>query len=161
VTSELFLRVVDDLERCLPGRQESVTWAALLIERSRGCDTGLSEFDAIVVTAEQAERLKQALLFALQCHPDVVTRGAIAHALGKLRDPLLKKVFVRELLAMSRLILEASSSLFQVQGALEDIGESVFERDPNGGTSQGGYDVEKIWRQAMRYLDQAGLNRPP
>jgi hypothetical protein len=116
-----YARVVEDLEKCLPGPAESVSWAGLLLEREVGFETGVQAIDAETVSKEEGARLRKALLFALGCHPDIELRGTIVHALAKHRDPKLKPVFTAELLSMTRHILAASEAMFQVECALDNL----------------------------------------
>lgn len=141
-------QTVKELESGSP-HGDSIANAGLLLERANGDKTGLDEFDQINVTKKQAEALKQALLFALSCHPPVGIRGSIIWALTRTGDENLKKIYRRELLVMQRTMLETSSSMFQVNLALESLGEQVF---PDEANSRSALDVELNWKCAERYL---------
>lgn len=141
-------RTVTQLQ-CGHAIDSAVADAALLLERASGKKTGLEEFDALKVTAKQAEQVKQALLFALGCHPPMGVRGSIVYALSRTADENLKKLYARELLAMKLAMQETSAAMLQALLALEGLGEEIY---PEGTISKSVHEVEMNWRCADRFL---------
>ena len=149
--------IIRQLEHGAP-HGDSVSCAALLLERANQLKTGLEDFDAIEVTKKQAEGLKQALQYALASHPPLDIRGGIIHALALTSDPGLKKLFTRELRSMKAAMLETSAAMYQVNLALERLGEDIFPEDFKSRSSM---DVEMNWKCSERYLERGDTEGPP
>lgn len=114
--------------------------------------SGFADIDAEVITVEDAEQLKQALLNALEDNEFPAVKGSILYALRKTQDPNLRPLYIAQLEDSLRLIEGSSLIINACLDGLGDIGEDAFEREEDGSTSQSSSDVEKNWRQARKYI---------
>lgn len=138
---------------------DSIWIAGDLLSRfhsNNGFKSGFSHIDAEVVTTEDAERLRQALLHALDECTNPATKGSILWALKNTYDPNLIPMYVSQLEDALRLIEGSCSVINSCLACLSNLGEEVYEKDEDGSTSQSPMEIEKNWRQARKYIE--GLN---
>jgi len=120
--------------------------------RSAGYRSGFAEIDDEAVSPEERDELRQALLDALTRNADPGFVSPIIWALGKACDESLKQLYVDYLARYLESLKASNGVVYQALIALDNIGEPVRERNPDGTSSQSVIDVDKNIRQAPRYL---------
>ena len=145
-----------DLEALRANSNDSIWIAGDLLARyhtNNGFKSGFAHIEAEIVTAEDAARLKQALLEALDECTVTAIKGSILGALRYTRDPNLIPMYVAQLEDALRLIEGSSCVINSCLDCLNSLGEDVWEWE-NGRTSQSIIDIEKNWRQARDYIQR-------
>ena len=120
--------------------------------------SGFARIDAEIVTAEEGEQLKQALLKALERCADLATQGSILWALIRTQEPDLKPLYVSYLKDALRAMEGSSCIISSCLDGLNDLGEDVYDWDKDDSMVQGATEVGKNWHQTRSYL--ARINGP-
>ena len=107
-----------------------------------------------------AERLKQAVLDALQQEPDIERASGLIWVLGKSSDRRYRAVYRERLQKFAGGLLTANAAVYQCLIALDNCREPVFERDAQGHSHQSILDIEKNLRQARAYLAKHKIEIP-
>ncbi len=122
--------------------------------------SGVDWVDSEEVTEQEVEDIKAALAGCLERTTDVGIRGSIFWALGKSRDPKYLKLYQTSLAEHLTYLNRHGNALFQLLIALDYLQEEVFQRDPDGTSSQSTIEIEKNIRQARQYLANLGILIP-
>ena len=142
---------------------DDLLWVAADLIRKvsmRNFRAGVDWVDREEVTTADAEHLKSALVRALNRSSDPRLTGSVLFALGCSFDRQYLEVY-RRLLAEHLEALKAHNAVvFAALIALDNVGEPVFERNPDGTSSQGLTHVEENVRQAQEYLRTLGIVHP-
>lgn len=107
-----------------------------------------------------AERLKQAVLNALQQEPEIERALGLIWVLGKSSDRRYRAVYREHLQKFAGDLLTANAAVYQCLIALDNCREPVFERDARGHSHQSIPDIEKNLRQARAYLAKHKIEIP-
>jgi len=122
--------------------------------------SGFDWIDREEVTAADAEQLKLALVRALERSSDPRLKGSVLSFLGGSLDRQYLELY-RRLLAEHLEALKAHNGVvYSALIALDNLGEPVLERDPDGRSSQSLMQVEQNVRQADDYLRTLGIVHP-
>ncbi|HEV2196122.1 MAG TPA: hypothetical protein VGR55_11105 [Candidatus Acidoferrum sp.] len=122
--------------------------------------SGFEEIDKEEVTREERQQIQGALLEALGRNSDPRFVSQILEALRCFREQSLKQLYIDFLATFLKQTKASSGVIHSALLALDDLGEPVFDRSPDGGTSQSVIDVDKNIRQADRYLQLRGISTP-
>jgi hypothetical protein len=122
--------------------------------------SGFAEIDDEVVSSDERDRLRSALLEALKRNSDPRFVSPIIDALGSTRDESLKQLYVDYLARYLRQLKDSNGVVYAALLALSEIEEPVYERRPDGSSSQGLIDVDKNIRQAHKYLEKHKITVP-
>jgi hypothetical protein len=116
--------------------------------------SGFAEIDDELVSSDERDQLRSALLEALKRNSDPRFVSPIIDALGRTRDESLKQLYVDYLARHLRQLKDSNGVVYAALLALSEVDESVYERRPDGSSSQGLVNVDKNIRQAHRYLEK-------
>lgn len=111
-------------------------------------NSGFPEIDAIVVSHEEGEKLKAALLKALERSSDPRFVGYILDCLIMSHDPVLKSLYVSYLDRYLRQLKDCNHVVYSTLNWLS-----------RGGSSQSAIEVDNNIRQAHRYLGSLGIKQ--
>ena len=111
--------------------------------------SGVDFVDIETITQEEGERLKEALIEAIQRTDNVDILGSLIWTLGKSYDPSFKRLYIEYLIKFVISGEASNHALYQTLIALANIGEDVFDKQE---TSQGTLNIEKNFKQAESYL---------
>lgn len=128
--------------------------------QSKGFHSGFEEIDKEDVSPEEKQQIQTALLEALGRNSDPRFVSQILEALRCSREQSLKQLYIDFLATFLKQTKASNGVIHSALLALDDLGEPVFERSPDGGTSQSVIDVDKNIRQADRYLQLRGISTP-
>jgi hypothetical protein len=123
----------------------------------REYNSGFPEIDAVVVSREEGEKLKTALLAALQRSSEPRFVSQILDCLMMTKDSNLKSLYVSYLEQYSRRLKDCNGVVYAALNALSRLGEDVYERNEKGTTSQSLIEIDNNIRQAHRYLANMGI----
>ena len=98
------------------------------------------------------DQLRGALLEALKRNSDPRFVSPIINTLGRTRDKSLKQLYVDYLARHLWQLKDSNGVVYAALLALSEIDESVYDRSPDGSSSQGLVEVNKNIRQAHQYL---------
>ncbi len=146
---------VEDLDGC--------AWVAGdLLEKAHSQNylSGFEHIDREEVSEADAQRIQTALLEALPRNSDGKFVGCILSALSVSQDKSLKRVYEENLVQHLRKLKASNSAVYSALQGLDTLGESVYEVNPGGGSSQSLIDVDKNIRQAHKYLQALGIVEP-
>lgn len=121
------------------------------------CNSGYPEIDAMVVSLEEAEELKVALLAALKRSSEPRYVDQILQCLMTTKDSKLKLLYVSYLEQYLRQLKDCNGVVYSALNALSRLDEDVYERNERGGSSQSLIEVDQNIRQAHRYLTNEGI----
>lgn len=116
--------------------------------------SGFAEIDAEVVTPDERDQLRSALLEALNRNSAPNFVSPIIDALGSTHDKSLRPLFVDYLTRYLRQLKDNNYVVYATLLALHDIGESVYEKNSSG---QSVIEIDKNIRQAHEYLSRQGI----
>jgi hypothetical protein len=136
---------------------EGWIWKAsdlLAKSHSKEYHSGFAEIDDEVVSSDERDQLRSALLEALKRNSDPRFVSQIIDALGRTGDESLKQLYVDYLARHLRQLKDSNGVVYAALLALSEIGESIYERSPDGSSSQGVVYADKNIRQADRYLEK-------
>jgi hypothetical protein len=119
--------------------------------------SGFPEVDAVVVSREDGEKLKTALLAALQRSSEPRFVSQILDCLMMTKDSNLKSLYVSYLEQYLHQLKDCNGVVYSALNALSRLGEDVYERNERGGISQSLIEIDKNVRQAHRYLASMGI----
>ena len=116
--------------------------------------SGFAEIDAEVVTPDERDQLRSALLEALNRNsaPDFVS--PIITALGSAHDKSLRPLYIDYLVRHVRQLKDNNHVVYAALLALHDIGEPVYENNSSGKSV---IEIDKNIRQAHEYLSRQGI----
>jgi hypothetical protein len=117
--------------------------------KSKNYCSGVDFIDTEIITQEKGEKLKEALVEAIQRTDNVDILGSLIWTLGKSYDPSFKRLYIEYLIKFVTSGKASNHALYQTLIALENIGEDVFNKQE---TSQGSLNIEKNFKQAEKYL---------
>jgi hypothetical protein len=120
-------------------------------------NSGYPEIDAMVVSLEEAEELKVALLAALKRSSEPRYVDQILQCLMTTKDSKLKLLYVSYLEQYLRQLKDCNGVVYSALNALSRLDEDVYERNERGGSSQSLIEVDQNIRQAHRYLTNEGI----
>lgn len=142
--------------------QDNIIIAGDLLARSVSVhnNSGFPQIDAEIVTKEEGEQIKQALLDVLSRHSNTEITNGVIWALRKGYDPSYKDLYLKHLKESLEMLMVYNSIMCQSLLALGDIDPDVFEWDLDGTTTQGMMDVDKNIRQARKYLRKHNIVVP-
>ena len=120
-------------------------------------NSGYPEIDAMVVSLEEAEELKVALLAALKRSSEPRYVCQILQCLMMTKDSKLKSLYVSYLEQYLRHLKDCNGVVYSTLNALSRLDEDVYERNERGGSSQSLIEVDQNIRQAHRYLTNEGI----
>ena len=146
---------VEDLDGC--------AWVAGdLLEKAHSQNylSGFEYIDREEVSDADARRIQTALLEALPRNSDGKFVGCILSALNGSQGKRLKGVYLENLIEHLRKLKASNSVVYSALLGLQTLGESVFETNPQGGSSQSLIQVDKNIRQANKYLQSLGIVEP-
>lgn len=139
---------------------ESIRIAGDLLAKAHnptGYHSGFADTDAVVISEHDAEELRQVLIDLLTPTQDRDTVISILWALGKSNDKRNIELYARYLKEFADTVLWSRAGLFQVLCALNNIGQSVFERAERDGSDQDVRAIERNIRLARTYLEGMGI----
>jgi hypothetical protein len=116
--------------------------------------SGFAEIDDEMVSPDESDQLRSALLEALNRNSDPRFVSQIIYALGSARDESLKQLYVDYLARYLQQLKGSNSVVHAALLALSEIDEPVYERSSDGTSSQSLIDVDKNIRQAHQYLEK-------
>jgi hypothetical protein len=116
--------------------------------------SGFAEIDDEVVSSDERDHLRSALLEALNRNSEPRFVSPIINALARTRDESLKQLYVDYLARYLRQLKDCNGVVYAALLALSELDEPVYERRSDGSSSQGLTDVDKNMRQASRYLEK-------
>ena len=146
-----------------PGDFDDLLWVAGDLIRKvsmRDFRSGVDWIDREEVTVADAEQLKLALVRSLERSSDLRLKGSVLSTLGCSFDRQYIELYRRVLAEHLEALKAYNGVVFAALIALDNLGEPVFERDPDGSSSQGLVHVEKSVRQAQDYLLTLGIVHP-
>ena len=123
---------------------------------SKNYRSGFAEIDNEEISEADGQKIQAALLEALKRNSEARFVGTILSALGGSNDQSLKPIFVRYLSEHFNKLRESNSVVYSALCGLRNLGESVYEKNPDGGSSQSLIEVDKNIRQANKYLLEVG-----
>jgi hypothetical protein len=158
---ELTERLIRELKVGTHAALDDLWMAGDLIRRTfqSNYKSGFEEIDREVVSTEEAEDLKNALIAHLRLHPSAGIRVSIVHALSRYPDPNLRQEYVSELHAALSNLRTDAAQIFTCLAALEDAGEEGALHSA-GKSSYGIDDVEYNIKKASEYLKLHGIIVP-
>ncbi|HET9994474.1 MAG TPA: hypothetical protein VFQ18_03620 [Candidatus Acidoferrum sp.] len=123
---------------------------------SQNFHSGFEEIDNEEVNEADGQKIQAALLQALKRNSDARFVGTILNALTGSNDGSLKPIYVEYLAEHLSKLKESNSVVHSALLGLDNVGESVYEKNPGGGSSQSLIDVDKNIRQANKFLLNLG-----
>jgi hypothetical protein len=122
--------------------------------------SGFPEIDREEVNDGERAQIQAALVEALGRNSDPKFVSQIINALGVTGDRSLKQTYVDYLTQYLKQLKWSNGVVYAALLALDGLDEEVYEKNPNGGSSQSVIDVDKNIRQAHRYLQKLGVIIP-
>ena len=145
----------DDLAGCI--------WiAADLLRkfRSPSYKSGSAEVELEEIIADEQIQIQKALIEALDRNSDPKFVSQIINALSCAGDPTLKELYVDYLARYLMQLKGSNGVVYAALLALDELDENVYEKNPDGSTSQSVMDVDKNIRQAHQFLEKLGVIIP-
>jgi hypothetical protein len=116
--------------------------------------SGFAEIADEAVSSDERDQLRSGSLEALKRNSDPRFVSQTIDALGRSRDESLKPLYIDYLARHLQQLKDSNGVVYAALLAMSEIEESIYERSPDGSSSQGLVYADKNIRQAGRYLEK-------
>jgi hypothetical protein len=162
--SDLIEKIVNQIDSAsTPADLDGCAWIAgdlLRKANSKNYRSGFEEIDREEVSEADGQRIQNALLGALRRNSETRFVSSILSALSCSTDKSLIPLYQEILAEHMRKLKGSNGVVYSALHGLDALGESVFDTNPEGGSSQCLADVDKTIRQAHKYLQTLGIMDP-